>query len=648
MLKASTLHAGLRKVFSGDEWLRVLGLLVPVVAYVVALKVVRILTQVNVPGPAGFLDQVRSDVLANVGFAVFWLGVTAVVRRRWTRWITVFVMHVTALAVVVWATLAHLFYVKTGSPLDLAMMSFAWRTRDDINGLVAAELSPWYAVWLALLVGHAAGSRWLVDRLIRSRARARPDPGRSAERPRWLLLVAAALSTSLVLLAAAPSRAAAGFSADSMLNLVMGPLETRKFAHPADVVVPTAEQLPTRTSLGQTAQTNRRNVVMIFLESVRAQSTSLDNDELSTTPYLAQLARTSLVAENAYTVVPHTSKALAAAHCGVAPPLDMRVTESTPRGIYARCLPELLGRQGYRSAFFQSAVEDYDDRPDLVAHLGYDDFFPVDDLPKEGFAQANYFGWEDDIMLEPSRDWLQQKTGQPFLASYLTVTSHHDYNVPAGFATQTLSDDPELNSYLNTIRYQDRFVKRLIQQYKRLGLYDNTVFVIMADHGEGFGEHDRRQHDNTVYDEGVKIPLLIHDPLDPRPRRLEAPVQPTAVLATVADLLGYRIEGGRYAASSMLAPSAEPVRIACYGDDRCLASIRGTEKYIFHFGQRPDEYFDLATDPGETNNLLAQQDRHKIAELREDLLRWRAEVRSMTTVGRGSDMTEGAAITHGR
>lgn len=619
----------------------------PAVAYVVALKVIRILAQVEVPGLADFVDEVRSDVLANLGFAVFWLGAAAFAQRRWTRWITVVAMHASALVVVVWATLAHLFYVKTGSPLDLAMVSFVWRTRDDITGLVAVELSPWYAVWLALLVGHTTGSRWLVNRLVRHRVPAEPDPGCSLERRRWLLLVAAALSTSLVLLAAAPTRAAAGFSADPMVNLVKGPLDARKFAQPPDVVVPTADQLPTRTSLVETAQTKRRNVVMIFLESVRAQSTSLDNNELATTPYLRQLARTSLVAENAYTVVPHTSKALTATQCGVAPPLDMRVTEAQPGGISARCLPELLGRQGYRSAFFQSATEDYDDRPELVASLGYDDFFPVDDLGKEGFVEANYFGWEDDIMLPTSRDWLR-KSDQPFLASYLTVTSHHDYRVPAGFPTRTLSHDPELNRYLNTIRYQDRFVKRLIEQYKRLGLYDSTVFVILADHGEGFGEHGRRQHDNTVYNEGVKIPLLIHDPADPRPRRVETPVQQTGVLATVADLLGYRIDGGQYAASSILSSSDEPVRIACYGDDRCLASIRGTKKYIFHFGQRPDEYFDLATDPGETNNLLASQDRNAITELREDLLRWRAEVRSTTVVSRGSDPVEASASPLGR
>ena len=386
VLKAPSFHAGSR-LFGEGQLLRLLALLVPVVAYVVALKVVRILSQAEVPGFAGFVGQVRSDVLANVGFAVFWLGVAAVVRRRRTRLITVVAMHASALVVVLWATLAHLFYVKTGSPLDLAMVSFAWRTRDDINGLVAAELSPWYALWLALLVGYAAGSRWLVNRLVRHRTPSRPQR-RHAERPRWPLLVAAALSATLVLLAAAPSKADAGFAADSMLNLVMRPIEARKFANPAHVVVPTAEQLPIRTSLVETAQTERRNVVMIFMESVRAQSTSLYNDELSTTPYLDQLAKTSLVAENAYTVVPHTSKALAAAQCGVAPPLDMRVTESKPQGIGARCLPELLGRQGYRSAFFQSAVKDYDDRTELVANLGYDDFFPVDVPPQGGLRRG--------------------------------------------------------------------------------------------------------------------------------------------------------------------------------------------------------------------------------------------------------------------
>jgi phosphoglycerol transferase MdoB-like AlkP superfamily enzyme len=393
-------------------------------------------------------------------------------------------------------------------------------------------------------------------------------------------------------------------------------MEARKYSDPPDVELPTADQLPTKATLARTGSTRKRNVVMVFLESVRASSTTLVDPSLNTTPFLAELAKTSLVASNAYAVVPHTSKALTAGHCGVAPPLDMQVTEAKPRGIYARCLPQLLRDQGYRTAFFQSATEHFEYRSNLVSNFGHQDFFPVDTMPKKGSSRANYFGWEDDIMLRPSRDWLKQDPGRPLLATYLTVTSHHDYVVPSSIDVQQLAADPELNKYLNTIRYQDRFLKRLFDQYRKLGLYQNTVFVIVGDHGEGFGEHGLRQHDNTVYNEGVRIPLLVHDPQNPRQRTMRAPVQATALLATVAELLG------------------SPVRIACYGDDRCMALVRGNGKFVFHFGQRPDEFFDLATDPGEERNVLARQDRATMVAMRADLLRWRAQVRGMTALGR--------------
>jgi lipoteichoic acid synthase len=624
--------------------------MVPLIAYLVSLKVIRILGRQDATGVVGFLDLVRSDVLMSIALAVFWGGVLACLRNLYARRAGMVAMHIAALVTALWATSAHLFYIKTGSPLDLAMLRAAWSAGGDIRGVIAAEVSGRHNLWLLLLVVHCTVGPGLVGVVMRRLARRplrrphRPHPRRHG----WqVFLATASTSALLVVLAAIPGHTAAGFSRDPLLNTVIAPIEAKRFSQELDLVPPTADELPIDTSLATTDRTRQRNVVMVFLESVRASATTLEVPTLPTTPFLSRLAKTSLVATNAYAVVPHTSKALTAGHCGVAPPLDMEVTEAKPRGIHARCLPELLGEQGYRSAFFQSATQNYENRAGLVANLGYDEFFPVEDLPKEGFAQANYFGMEDDIMLEPSRRWLQADDDRPFLAAYLTVTSHHDYTVPSTFPTKHLSDDPELNRYLNTVRYQDRFVKRLIQQYKRLGLYRDTIFVVMADHGEGFGEHGLRQHDNTIYSEGIQIPLLIHDPAKPRPQRLTHPVQSTGVLPTVADLLGFDIVGGSYAGTSFVHPASSPegaasrIRIACWVDDRCMASIHGDEKYIFHFRQRPDEFFDLSTDPEERHNLIEQQDPDKIAALRADLLRWRAHVRGMTALRRSADAHAG-------
>ena len=76
-------------------------------------------------------------------------------------------------------------------------------------------------------------------------------------------------------------------------------------------------------------------------------------------------------------------------------------------------------------------------------------------------------------------------------------------------------EDEELNRYLNTAIYQDRFVSKVFAMLDDLGLADETVVAVVGDHGEGFGEHGLRQHDNTIYDEGVQVPLIIYDPADP-------------------------------------------------------------------------------------------------------------------------------------
>jgi arylsulfatase A-like enzyme len=629
-------HIGLTRPVGliSRDGIRLSTLLVSFVGYLLALKIARLATRDESFGLLSLLDTTRSDVL--FGLAVAAGAFTAVVLARPGRPRHVVFVLVSVLVTVaaLLETIAHLFYLETGSPLDLAMAEAAWSTRSEIGDLVDSQLSTTYVGWLI-----AVGVWFLVGpTLCALLARPRTTRGGPALPPaggRQRIAVLAGV-LGLVLLGLAGLPAASGgtsFARDPLVNAAVSPIEARQYAHAADGATLSP---PVDTRLVRTGSGRPRNVVLIYLESVRDISTTLGNPDLPTTPFLARLARTSLVAENAYTVVPHTSKALTAGTCGVTAPLDMNVTEAKPNGINGRCLPALLKEQGYSSAFFQSATENYDDRRNLVDNFGYDSFYPVDDLDKSGYVPANYFGWEDDIMLPPSKQWLTAHRNHPFIAGYLTVTSHHDYKVPSTIDTEHLSDEPDLNAYLNTIRYGDRFVSRLIQQYKDLGLYRNTVFVIMADHGEGFGEHGLREHDNTIYTEGTKIPLLIHDPQHLQPRRVEQPVQPTSVLPTVLDLLGFGVTGGSYPAESLTElagphpPAAGPVRSACYVDNRCLAEINGTNKYIFHFGQQPDEFFDLASDPGERHNIINAQNPDTIAALRADLLQWRAQTRAET------------------
>jgi lipoteichoic acid synthase len=622
--KIAGVVAQLRGLLTREEWVYVSSLLVPLVVYNIVLKVVRVATQFVVPGPLGFLDQVRSDLLFNLGYAALWVGLFAVVRGGAGRRILLVLFHLSAVVLVALTTSVHVFFEKTGSMLGFTFVLNSLSSLGDIWKVITSEttLMHWIVVPIALVYGTVGPA--VLTRLV---THGWHLPTRSAVRPGTSPLVVGLVALSLLSLSLLPSATGAGnaFSRDAVANMVVGELATPEI----DTKL-AAGSLPTDTSFVETPQTSRRNVVIVFLESTRARSTTAYERDLNTTPFLAWLSSESLMFERAYAVVPHTSKALVASLCGVPPPLDTERTESEPDAIPARCLPELLDDHGYRTALFQSATENFERRPQLVENLGYDDFFSTEDMDKEGFDKANYFGYEDDIMLEPSEEWLQQHREEPFLATYLTVTAHHNYVVPDTYGERKFARDEELNRYLNTVRYQDFFLRNLFDQYKELGLYDETTFIVFGDHGEGFDEHGLKQHDNTIYEEGLHIPFVIHqagwweggETVEPAVNELD-------ILPTVADLLGYEVRGGAYPGTSMLSPPENRTLMAsCYHEHTCLASISGDEKYIYHYGNMADEYFDLSKDPYERNNIIEQQSEEKIEALREDLLAWEGRVQA--------------------
>jgi arylsulfatase A-like enzyme len=288
-----------------------------------------------------------------------------------------------------------------------------------------------------------------------------------------------------------------------------------------------------------------------------------------------------------------------------------------------------LDEQGYNSVWFSSATEHFEDRRELVDNFGYGDFFPVDGMDKTGFQRSNYFGYEDDIMLQPSKDWLEKHDDKPFMATYLGVTGHHDYRPIYRYGREKYSKDPALNNYQNEVRYLDFFVKNVVDQYKELGLYDDTIFVIYGDHGEGFWEHDLNQHDNTIYQEGIKVPLIIHEPgRFQHEKRVETLTDQVDILPTIVDLLGYKIEGGEYPGRSLLAPPDKnrTLFFSCFDDYRCLASIKGDEKYIYFFGNQPDEVYDLSQDPRERHDIADELSDAELKKKRSQVLNWYSRV----------------------
>lgn len=387
-------------------------------------------------------------------------------------------------------------------------------------------------------------------------------------------------------------------------------------------------------SLTKTPKTQRHNVVFVVLESTRAISTSVHNPSLPTTPFLKSLGQKGLVVDNMYAVVPHTSKALVSLYCGVYPYLIQPVKESEAGGLPAQCLPKLLQEQNYQTVSFQSSGLQFENWRTLMSNIGFNEIYGAESLKHEGFPKVNYFGYEDRAMLKPIDRWLRKTKAQkkPFFMGLLTLVSHHDYQLPKGYKSRDFPQAKQsiLNRYYNSIRYTDSFIKELVALFKKRGLLQNTIFVFVGDHGEGFGEHNRSQHNTVIWEEGTRVPGIIYAPSLLTKRRVRGLRQQVDFLPTILELLGLRLVGGKLPGASLLSPPQPKRKIfmSCWYRERCMAMRHKDTKYIFHYDWAPVEIYNLQRDPLEQRNLypnkvLSQQ---QLDALRYEFLRWKQRV----------------------
>lgn len=590
-----------------------LGMVLPAVSLLLVLNGIRLHAAEASLGFFDVLDLVKSEIFLAAGLGLGGLGVLRLAEHRWVRRTAMVLLQLLWLFVLVLEVSGHQFFMATGSPLDFYLIEFSLAHFSNNSKVIGSEVPTWILVLAPTALTWALAMPWVIA-WRRSR-----DASSTSSAP---LRARIALPTAVLLLAASalPPFISGGYASGRAATVTVAMTASQALRDSISAAEKVESHALDTHLVAQTERTEKhpRNLVFILLESTRARSVSVYNDQLDTTPFMEQLAEEGTVAEHAYTVVPHSSKALVAILCGFEPRLNMPITEAAPGNIPAKCLPKLLAEQGYSSAFFQAALEYFESRRQLVQNMGFDTFHPVDNMKKAGFAKTNYFGWEDNIMLGPSQKWLTKHRDKPFFATYFTLTPHHNYVVPPRYGKKHYVDVPDVNRYLNDLTYVDHFIKNIFDQYKEIGVFKDTVFVILGDHGEGFGEHGRRQHDNVIYQEGLHIPLIIYDPQAPKKRRLKYAVDQLDLLPTMVNWLGYDITGGSYHGKNMLEVDHErPMRAHCWYERRCMAQIIGDKKFIHHFDSRPDQFFDLSKDPFE---------RHDIASQRDDLDKWRRQL----------------------
>jgi arylsulfatase A-like enzyme len=184
--------------------------------------------------------------------------------------------------------------------------------------------------------------------------------------------------------------------------------------------------------------------------------------------------------------------------------------------------------------------------------------------------------------------------------------------------------------YDGEIRFTDAHVGEILRKIDALGLRDKTLVVIVADHGEEFFEHKNKGHHRTLYDEVLKVPMLVRLPDGSHAGTIvEDPVSLVDLLPTMLDVARVDAPGEIDGLSMLpLTEGRQVSRAAIYGAffDKPSFNLQVTRrtahgKVIQHFNRithprrHPVEYYDLADDPGERRNLVSERRAEVVEQL---------------------------------
>lgn len=352
---------------------------------------------------------------------------------------------------------------------------------------------------------------------------------------------------------------------------------------------------------------NRPNIVLIVLESTRYDHVSFSGDEApASTPHIVALADDSFVAHRARAVVPHTTKSLFSMLCARFPTMQRGALEVVTNNPY-QCLPEVLQDAGYETVFAQSAFGGFEQRPRLIDKFGYEAYRSWEELRGQ---RVGYLASSDVSLGKWFRRWLKnERTERPFFVTILTSATHHPYRLPTALRRRAhkrkLARRSPADRYARLVEDEDRVVDAVLDGLDAKGLRDNTLVVVVGDHGEGFGDHGVKQHDNNFYEEGLHVPFIINGPGIPK-GDYHQNVSLVDLTPTLMNLLGLRISEsakpnlrGYDILSAEHPGDSQPRYFGCYSSWRCRGFVLGDQKVVYSPEEGTAWLFDLAADPEE-------------------------------------------------
>lgn len=369
-----------------------------------------------------------------------------------------------------------------------------------------------------------------------------------------------------------------------------------------------------------------QNVILISIDTCRADHLSCYGYEGKTTPHIDAVAREGALFTQAMSTNPITLPSHCSMLTGTIPPYHgVRDNHNYVLDEANTTLAERLQDHGFRTAAFIGAFV-------LDARFGldqgfdrYDDDLQTQESPKKAFYNER----RGDQVNAAALAWLDKNHDEKFFAFFHYFDPHAPYDPPPPF------DSGQANPYAGEIAFADHCVGQVIAKLKRLGIYDSTMIIITSDHGEGLGEHGEDTHSYFIYQSTIRVPLIVKASGIAPGTTVAEPVSLIDIVPTVLECLNLplpvEVQGRNLAAHtpdregpsddrSLYCESLVPTRYGCNG---LRGVVHGRWKYIRTL---KSELYDLKNDPSETRNLI--HEKSLLARDLEDRFR-----RIMTRVG---------------
>ncbi|MEE9356135.1 MAG: LTA synthase family protein [Methylococcaceae bacterium] len=437
-----------------------------------------------------------------------------------------------------------------------------------------------------------------------------------------MFILIAVMSRSALARRGSPSISSAGLHYNSQLRAIKNFFSADPWWLTRDDLANSKRNIPAfdQVQISLKSVPKNYNLVIIILEGVQYGQTSLWDRQNNLTPYLVDLASQGAEFTNFRSSVTHTTKALFGLLTGRFPSASPDIAEAVPVAKpYASMATILKDQLNFRTAFFQSAKGSFESRPSLVYNLGFDKYWSRDDLD-DPTAFLGYLSSDEFSMIKPIAEWIKSDE-KPFFLTVLCSATHDPYEVPEWYAIPFRKG---IERYRQTISYTDKFIATLNNKLAELNLADKTIFCVVGDHGEAFGEHGLHGHQRIAFDELLHIPCIMRAPflVEPETKITEA-ASSVDLAPTLLALLGFDANAADFDGVNVLGPVPNDRKVFFSGwlQESPAGFVIANRKFLYNPTDKAVSLYDLCADPYELNRIeLTGPQAQRIAS---EIITWR-------------------------